>query len=345
MKIYHQRFSYISFLFAIILTASNAIAQDAMFSQFYAAPLYLNPSLAGAETNVIVGMNYRTQWNSLQSPYQTNQFSFIFPLITNGYRRKHLGGIGATVYNEQLGENHNFKTNGFVGSATYNLTLDKYRNNFISFGLQGGIIQKRIGNNLNWGSQYDPFFGFNNAITPSVNGLSQVTSFPVVNSGFTFFYNSQKILHKTSALLGFAASNMNRPDESLIQSSHSRLPMLLKAHASIDNSLTRYLSVSYNVLWMSQNGLNQINTGAYISHKAHAKKDPFITTLGVWYRLKDSFIVMTGFSKSQFSIGLSYDLNSSSLRYTTRGGGAYEVSLTYRIPKVKNLRRFSTPLM
>jgi type IX secretion system PorP/SprF family membrane protein len=170
-------------------------------------------------------------------------------------------------------------------------------------------------------------------------------SFPIVNAGLTFFYNSQKITSKVSSYGGVAVSNMNRPNESFVSNGNDKLPLLLKVHGGVDHPLTSVLSISYNFLWMNQNGLNQINGGAYLSHRSHAKIDPMIVTFGTWYRLGDSFIVLAGFSKSHMSFGFSYDVNASALRSAAGMPGAYEVSFAYRYAKVKSLHRFATPLL
>jgi type IX secretion system PorP/SprF family membrane protein len=333
--------------FIFLLTGCGILqAQDPMFSQFYAAPLYLNPALAGAETNMIVGLNYRTQWNSLQSPYQTGQVSLTYPLITNGVVRKHIGGLGFSAFNEVAGQYNNFKTFGLVAGGAYNLPFDKWNNTFISIGLQGGFIQKRVDNgDLTWGSQYDPYFGFNQAIAPSINNINSRVSYPVINAGLTFQHNSQKLNSGLSEFIGVALSNLNKPNEGMIIGSQNQLPLLLKVHGGFDFTMNDRVSFAPQVLWMRQNNINQINVGTYLSYSVTTLDQPFIATLGGWYRVADSFIMMVGFSKNKFSFGFSYDLNTSTLRYATRGQGAYEVSLQYRVPKLKGLRRFSTPLI
>ncbi len=45
-------------------------AQDPHFTQFYANPLYLNPSLAGSEKSNRLLMQYRNQWPSIPGNYE-----------------------------------------------------------------------------------------------------------------------------------------------------------------------------------------------------------------------------------------------------------------------------------
>ncbi len=55
-----------------------------------------------------------------------------------------------------------------------------------------------------------------------------------------------------------------------------------------------------------------------------------IARLGGWYRINDSFILLTEFETALFKVAFSYDWNTSSLRYNDRGIGTYEVNLAYR---------------
>ncbi|HMZ89019.1 MAG TPA: type IX secretion system membrane protein PorP/SprF, partial [Chitinophagales bacterium] len=54
------------------LCASVTYAQDIHFSQFFAAPILVNPANTG---NFIgsarIGLNYRDQWGSVTIPYRT----------------------------------------------------------------------------------------------------------------------------------------------------------------------------------------------------------------------------------------------------------------------------------
>ncbi|MEO0332575.1 MAG: type IX secretion system membrane protein PorP/SprF, partial [Bacteroidota bacterium] len=58
----------------------NAKAQDASFSQFYNARLYLNPAFAGTEENAIVSVTYRSQWNQLEGSYLSQQVTGVLPI-------------------------------------------------------------------------------------------------------------------------------------------------------------------------------------------------------------------------------------------------------------------------
>jgi hypothetical protein len=54
--------------------------------------------------------------------------------------------------------------------------------------------------------------------------------------------------------------------------------------------------------------------------------------IGLYNRFSDSFAVSTVFSSKGTRIGLSYDINTSSLSLASQHKGAIELSLTYHIP-------------
>ncbi|MBK6997474.1 MAG: type IX secretion system membrane protein PorP/SprF [Lewinellaceae bacterium] len=77
---------YFSFLMTVLSTTLSA--QDKHFTQFYAAPLSLNPALTGAmEGSYRVGTIYRDQWRKvLDNPIKT--FSMFADLRFDTRRKK-----------------------------------------------------------------------------------------------------------------------------------------------------------------------------------------------------------------------------------------------------------------
>lgn len=102
-----------------------------------------------------------------------------------------------------------------------------------------------------------------------------------------------------------------------------------------------------NLLWMRQNGNTQVNVGTYLSYYLSdaATQATARVMAGGWYRVNDSFALSAAFTNSKYTLGFSYDINTSSLRYASRGRGAWEMSFTYRLVKSKAARRFATPLI
>jgi len=326
--------------------------QDPQFAQYYNNPLYLNPAMAGLDQNVYFGLNYRSQWKSLDLPYEIVQLSAVHPLLERGSQFKHRGGVGLSIYRETAGESDNFKTMAATFTAAYNLYLKSDASQMISVGLQGGIVNKQIDfNNLRWGSQYNPFIGFDASVTPSLDLQNESRSFPVLHAGVIYYFDPgrKKFRSNLSGYVGLAVSNINEPDESLVadDNAQSPLPRLYKAHAGLNIALSDNFSIAPNVLFMSQHQAQQINAGMYFTYQLNSRipRGGPKVQLGAWYRLEDAFILSFGVNSNSLGLAFSYDFNSSTLRGFTGGRGALEASISYRISKGKGLRRFSTPLL
>ncbi|MGK7396293.1 MAG: PorP/SprF family type IX secretion system membrane protein [Candidatus Cyclobacteriaceae bacterium M3_2C_046] len=339
----------IFFLALLFLTLQLKLqAQDPVFSQFYNAPVYLNPALIGDEDNVALNISHRSQWESLHFPYQNSQASFIYPIFNSIHEApvNHIGGMALSFYNNVAGTNKNFKTLGGNASFAYNLQLESDNINRISFGMQIGFINKRVDpEGLQWGSQYDPFVGWNAAEIPAeVSQFQDRTYLDITPGIFWRFYNKRRNAFIQSAYSGIAVSHLNNPNESVLQGQDYNLPLLYKYHGGMIFGLSDRASVSANVLSIVQDRENQTNFGAFlsylISNEMNGTFGNVIARIGGWYRRNDAFILSTEFLTNTFQFGFSYDWNVTSLNNFEPGTGAYEISLGLRFnrfapPKVR----------
>ena len=330
-------------LLVVILAAERSIAQDPVFSQYYNAPVYLNPALIGDEEEMLFNLNYRSQWKTLHQPYRTGQASFIYPFYSSIHKDPvdHVGGMGVSVFNDVSGFNNNFKTTGGNVSFAYNLQLQSTNINRISFGIQVGVINNRIDTEgFQWGQQYDPETGgYNPGKVPAE--LSQFESSTVLDitpGVFWRFYNQNRSSIIASAFSGIAVSHLNRPNESNLQNEEDRLPLLYKYHGGVVFALSEKANVSANILTLFQDKENQTNLGAFFSYLLPFQGDGIfsnsISRIGTWYRASDSFILSTEFVTNSFLLGFSYDWNVSDLNNFDSGIGAYEISLGLRFNRI-----------
>ena len=75
----------------ILLGTGMVNAQDPQFSQFYAAPLFMNPAFAGSTNQGRVGMNYRNQWPAIDAIFTTiSAFAYF-------YLEDYKSGIGVLI--------------------------------------------------------------------------------------------------------------------------------------------------------------------------------------------------------------------------------------------------------
>jgi len=90
--------SWLFLAFFCAFSITEVEAQDPHFSQFNAAPLQLNPAMAGVyEGQFRVGINYRDQWGSVLGPvpYQTSNVSFDFRVYA--FKDDYFGLWGAKI--------------------------------------------------------------------------------------------------------------------------------------------------------------------------------------------------------------------------------------------------------
>lgn len=345
-----------------IIISNDGKSQNPAFSQFYAAPVFLNPSLVGGDNTLAVNLNYRTNTNKYLYPHDLGQFTFSMPIILNNRRKirkrpqlkNYVGSVGLTAYNEFIGAENEFRTTGLNLTTTYFTQIALAH--FVAFGTQLGMINKSIDyNKLTWGSQFTPNFGFDGSLTPSVSLANQNTTFFVINAGITWFYNIDNFSpfkqSKLSGFAGFAISNLNQPDDSFNEVNNVKLPMLFKLHGGIKIPLSKRYELMPNCLIMHQGNVNYMNIGTYVSYyitpKISNKSGFSQIQLGNWYRIGDSYIISLGFEMKNLILGISYDINLSKYKFNDKGVRTFEISLKYKTnSKTKeNRRNISHPLI
>lgn len=290
-----------------VFAYKNAKAQDPEFTQFYANPLYLNPALAGNNICPRISINYRNEWPGISGTFVTTSASF--DKFIYGIK----SGLGVLVTNDRSGEGTITTTNI---SGIYSYQFRPRRDVSINFGLQATYGQKSLDwTKLTFGDMIDEKHGFvyNSNEIPGKTRKSFVDlSGGVV--GFTKrFY------------VGFAAHHLNQPDEGLI--GLSKLPVKYTGHAGATFKLNGDASISPNILFQQQQDFQQMNLGVYVTKGALVG--------GLWYRNRDSFIVLLGVQQGIFKFGYSYDVTISKLTNITAGSHELSLGLQFYCKKPK----------
>ncbi|HRD51250.1 MAG TPA: type IX secretion system membrane protein PorP/SprF [Flavobacteriales bacterium] len=301
-----------------MLVGLSAQGQDPQFTQFYANPLYLNPAFAGTARCPRVVLNYRNQWPALSGTFVTTSASY------DQHIDAMQGGLGFLVTNDQAGQG-TLSTTTVSGIYSYQQAIS--RKFSMKAGFQATYFQKSLDwNKLTFGDQIDPRRGFiyNTNDVPR-GGRVGNADFSAGLLGYTDIY-----------FVGFAVHHLTQPNESLIVGT-SRLPMKITGHAGAAIPIGmrgKYgeakTKISPNVLYQQQAAFRQMNLGLYVDHGP--------ITAGVWYRTRDSFIMLIGFHTEKFKFGYSYDLTTSKL--TTRTAGSHEVSMQLQFKCKPKKRRF-----
>jgi type IX secretion system PorP/SprF family membrane protein len=325
---------------ALILVLEGAVtAQDPQFSQFYAAPLYLNPALAGGTNQARAGLNYRNQWPSIDANFTT--LSAYFDYFIEDYN----SGIGVILSQDREGL-AGLRSLSLGLQYSYELSLTKE----LGFrpGVQIGIFNRDVNfDKLTFGDQYDPNTGqLISQQTAETFKTQSARTFVDLSFGGVFFTKN--------AWLGVSAWHLTQPNQSLI-GEESKLPVKLSLHGGFKffmkpgtNGSGVYArkaerSISPAFQYRHQGEWDQMDLGLYFTF------EPLV--LGTWYRgvpfkkvgdavNNESIVLLIGFTqigaKDAINIGYSYDYTISKLG--TGSGGAHEFSLVYTWP-MRNPRK------
>jgi type IX secretion system PorP/SprF family membrane protein len=318
------------FLFLGLWLVSFCVsAQDPIFSQFYSAPLQINPAFAGNTYAPHIAINYRNQWPSIPNAYTTYSVAYdqFSPSMNIGY--------GLAILGDEAGDGA-LSTNKISGFFAYRVQVN--RDFFLKLGVEGSAVQARY----NWSKflfldQIDPRFG---STTPGGTPIPS-EEVPPENLNKSYFDISAGILAYSKMFYGgISMKHLNTPDESLLginDNLNTGLPMRFTIHGGMEINLIEgnkrkpSAFISPNILFIKQGEFGQLNVGTYGSLGA--------VFTGVWYRHAftnpDAVILLVGVQKGIFKIGYSYDVSVSGLAGNT--GGSHEISLTLNFERDKGV--------
>ena len=332
----------ILFFLLTILKGSCTLAQDPQFSQYYSAPLYLNPAFAGSTGCTRFVSNYRNQWFGLDKPYNTFAFSADknLDLINSG--------VGIQFLSDQVGKN-GISTVDISLLFSYRLNLSKKYS--LRAGFQAGFGSKSLDIfKLTFPDQFsdDGFEG--NTSADYANKRNRV-NYADLSAGLLFY--------SAHFWAGITAKHINEPNQSFFLADNlSRLPAKFTFHSGYkivlsneseiryDQKSHRNKSISPTFLFKHQGAFNQLDMGIY-----YMTSPVFV---GLWYRgipvmktvdsftNKDAVIIQAGIRFERLNFGYSFDYTISQLSPFSRG--SHEVSLGYVIcsGKKKSRERLKT---
>jgi type IX secretion system PorP/SprF family membrane protein len=316
-------------------------AQDPQLSQFYAAPLYLNPAFAGSALATRGIINYRNQWPNLNANFVTSMAS------VDHYFDKINSGVGLLLMNDA--QFSNLRTIDVGLQYAYQLTISEQVK--ARAGIQVSYVNRSVDYyNLVFGDQLSPTGPTG---SPSLD--------PVANTGPRINYvdfSTGGLVYSEQFWVGLSVHHFNRPNQAFTTLTEQRLPMKIGIQGGykfalgdwtfgngLGDSWGREKSFSPAILYKRQGKFDQLDVGAYLTYAP--------LTFGLWYRgipIKqyerglnnhDAAVFLIGYRQDNFSFGYSYDATISTLGFSS--GGAHEISMSYTLesffePK-RNARR------
>jgi type IX secretion system PorP/SprF family membrane protein len=331
-------------IFIAVLFVTQISAQDFHFSQMKFTPMNVNPSLAGLSGKYNAIANYRTQWNSVASPYTTLGASFDANL-NSPYNRKGFLAGGINFYHDVAGD-LKMTTSNVNFNIAYHIRLN--RTSTLGLGVQVGYAQRGIGQVKGFfASQYDGN-DFDQTIISGESLGSRSFGYIDAGAGFVFKHNSLREGTFNSGgymfSAGVAAYHLTNPSYSFIQGGNDDLSVrytgFIESEFKLNNPRFSLLPALY---YQRQGSHQEILFGSYIKYSIvestnkTSLRNNFSIAYGAFYRFGDAFVNKLLFDFSNYALGISYDINVSSLTQASRGRGGVEFMFRYYL-----LEKFQT---
>lgn len=303
---------------------SDARAQDAQLTQFYAAAPHLNPAFAGGALENRVAFHYRNQWPGLPGRFVSYGASYdvFIPKIRSG--------IGVIFSSDEAGTGA-LGSSSFAFQYSYEVPL-------------GDKLSFRPGLQLGWGSRgllnwQDLVFGdqINRGVADggATSSLEGLANFQLVKNYFDV--GAGGVVYGKRFWVGMSGRHLNTPSESLTDATTAPIPVWFSAHSGVRIPFqSGPTGLSQDILiaagYRSQGAFDQMDFGISFD-------SPFLT-YGVSYRQilmktapdgapnHDAISLLLGLTEEHFRVGYSYDITVSTLGWGI-SDGAHELTLTY----------------
>lgn len=316
----------------LLLVPLITAGQDYRFSQFYNAPLLINPAFAGDHNqHYRLFMNYRNQWSAITNAFTTVSGSFDMPAFEDvGGTSKF--GAGISFLNDKAGTtNYGFTNVNF--NLAYHLRTTRFSK--VSAGLVFGYGQSNIDlSNVRWENQHN-----GNNYDPSLPSGESVFADKIIylDAGMGLLYTSIDPDYDRKYVFGLSATHLNYPNHSFIGQYQNRLKPKLQLHGEVDLGF-EFVTVKPKILIMNQGPSTSFTLGSMFGFDLGTQPDSRYTDayvgssfeIGMFYRYDESLFFAAQYNfKKNLMIGISYDIILSDLAATTNSGG-YEIALRYQ---------------
>lgn len=312
---------YIILSFSLLLCMA-ASAQDPMFSQYYASPLYLNPGLVGSVQQPRFILNSRLQWAQLPNSFTTSTVSADY-LVEDWS-----SAFGVLVMTDKAGSANlrNTSAHGMY-AAKIRIAEGWVFSPGVSFGYSSRSID------------FDKIV-FGDMIIH--NGPTTDDAIGHLGNQNYFDFSSGAVIYNKTFWAGFSGYHINEPNYSLL-GEDAKLPMRLSVHGGfripIKHSIlskSKLSSFAPSFVYKKQGEFQQFDVGTNIIF------DPIM--VGLWYRgiplnknysekaSQDAIIFILGLNLKYIEVGYSYDFTISNIG--PQSGGSHEISITLLLPEL-----------
>jgi len=306
---------------ALIFCTTQSVAQDIHWSQFNDNPVFQNPGNAGHfDGDVRFVGNFRDQWRAVSVPYQTLSVS----ADGKPYNYRNLG-VGGLFFHDVTGDGR-LRTIELQANISYLLKLNRDSTHTIRPGINVGMNHRQV----NWdafkfGNQYN-----GQSFDPSIsnNELYQhdkKTNFSFgVGAVYNYYIKKRQFLQ-----VGGALFNINRPNQGFFDEKITR-DMRTNVSVKYQHPLGMDWDIIPSIQFSFQGVYREMIMGTSVKYTLINRLSKYRAVYaGLWYRTVDAAYITVGMDYQQWFVGLSYDMNFSTLTKASRARGGFEVAVRY----------------
>jgi len=344
---------HITLLCLCITYVLQSQTPDPRFSQFYAAPLQLNPALNGVfDGGMRAVINYRDQWASVlnNQSFKTVAASFDYRhnIVSDDYI-----AFGFDFMRDQAGPSRMTQNLGHLNvSYLKKLSGNGYstQGQYLIAGGQIGVGQRSFDfGDLWFSSQFDDFKEEIDLASSNNEVLNGTTNaFLNVNAGLMWYGVIDK---NFSVYAGAAVNHVNSPNVTFLNDQTETAERRWVGHVGAEIPFTDQLSILPAFVAQIQGPSRSYTFGSNVRYSNNDWREIAIRA-GFWGHianelesnvLTDAVIFNLTLEYEALQIGISYDVNTSSFINATNSRGAYELSLIYTTPAKERRLKVTCP--
>ncbi|MBI3519433.1 MAG: PorP/SprF family type IX secretion system membrane protein [Bacteroidetes bacterium] len=310
-------------------------AQDIHFSQFNETPVLLNPAMSCTAYDTRIIANYKNQWASVSSPFQTYGVS-IEKTLKHLKLRKAYTGMSLSVYKDKAGD---AGLGAILVNLGFNAVVKTSEYGKLSAGIGGGFNYRTIDpSKLQWESQYN---GSNYDASIASGEKTPNSSFVQGDLAGGLVYHYAKSERYISAQdgtkfdIGASVFHYNMPKYSFTETGDKQFVKFV-VHSNFDIGIKNAgVAIVPSVMYMRQGPSQETNVGCLFKYIIQDQsvytgiKKPCAIAVGAFYRVGDAIIPNLLFQYDKYAFSVSYDLNLSQLTGASKARGGLEFSLRF----------------
>jgi type IX secretion system PorP/SprF family membrane protein len=319
----YKKNNYI-FLLSLLFCGKTILAQDLNFSQYFNAPLVVNPANTGfnPDYDYRVGGNYRNQWWAANStPYKTMSVWGDTKLFANRFENGWMG-IGGSLLKDEAGRGSLSRTTATVSVAYHQMLGYK---SLLSAGFGVGYTAKRVDiSKFSFDNQWNGKF-FDVGIPSNEPFAFSQVGYLDLQMGLNYAYFASENAYFNA---GISVMHLTRPNESFFSAgiSDDRLNLRYTFFANASIKLQDLWIVNPNIYYSQVINKKELVMG-FNANRNLSGDGMQQMIIGLYVRNTEAFIPIMGYQINDLKITVNYDATVSKLSNPLGTRGAYELSI------------------